>query len=85
MKTVRAKTIFCVISYNFVYLYFRFKFKYHPIEANKRTEEIRAGLKKRLETFVDLLNAGYMENVSLDANAGEDVLKLLDRGRIYLI
>jgi len=56
-----------------------FKFKYHPIEANKRTEEIRAGLKKRLETFVDLLNAGYMENVSLDANAGEDVLKLLDR------
>ncbi|XP_065652189.1 serrate RNA effector molecule homolog [Hydra vulgaris] len=61
-----------------------FKEKYHPIESSARKAVIRNGLRKRLRVFLDLYEAGYIDNVSLNIIATSEVLKFLDRVIIKL-
>ncbi|XP_066963072.1 serrate RNA effector molecule homolog isoform X2 [Macrobrachium rosenbergii] len=55
-----------------------FKAKYHPEECVKRREEQLSNLKWRVSTFVELYSAGRMENITVDADQSEELLKLLD-------
>jgi len=61
-----------------------FKEKYHPLEAVTRTAEVRTGLKKRCRVFIELLEAGYVDRVSLEISQAGEVLKFLDRVLIKL-
>lgn len=58
----------------------RFKSKYHPEEYAKRQEEIRASLRNRLKVFLELQSAGRFNNVSVDVDKTDEMLKVLDAG-----
>ena len=58
----------------------RFKNKYHPIESKNLAKEKRQAVKKRLRIFIELLDTGYMDNVSLDDHYSDSVMKILDTG-----
>ncbi|XP_014609079.1 PREDICTED: serrate RNA effector molecule homolog isoform X1 [Polistes canadensis] len=55
-----------------------FKIKYHPEESLKRKEEQLAALKKRVEVFIDMLQTEEVDNVSVDAEQADALLRLLD-------
>ncbi|XP_071519676.1 serrate RNA effector molecule homolog isoform X5 [Panulirus ornatus] len=55
-----------------------FKAKYHPEECVKRREEQLANLKRRVSVFTELYEANRMENISVDADQSDQLLKLLD-------
>lgn len=55
-----------------------FKAKYHPEECVKRREEQLSNLKWRVSTFVELYDASRMENITVDADQSDQLLKLLD-------
>ncbi|XP_057659781.1 serrate RNA effector molecule homolog [Diorhabda carinulata] len=55
-----------------------FRLKYHPEESVKRKEEQRAALKRRVDVFIDLLNAGKIDCVKVDCAETNKLLKLLD-------
>ncbi|CAH0546059.1 unnamed protein product [Brassicogethes aeneus] len=55
-----------------------FRVKYHPEDSIKRKEEQAASMKKRLEVFMDLLNSGSIEKVTIDCPKTTELLKLLD-------
>ncbi|KAK9727699.1 SERRATE/Ars2, N-terminal domain [Popillia japonica] len=55
-----------------------FRLKYHPEDSVKRKEEQMAALKKRVEVFLDLLQDGRLNNVSVDCSQTNHLLKLLD-------
>ncbi|XP_045596683.1 serrate RNA effector molecule homolog isoform X3 [Procambarus clarkii] len=55
-----------------------FKAKYHPEECVKRKDEQLANLKRRVSVFTELLEANRMENISVDADQSDQLLKLLD-------
>lgn len=58
----------------------RFKFKYHPEDSGKRKEDINAALKRRCQVFIDLLEQSRIDNVSLDVEKDEEIVKVLDAG-----
>lgn len=70
-------SLFCFFS---VCLLNRFKSKYHPEEYAKRQEEIRASLRNRLKVFLELQSAGRFNNVSVDVDKTDEMLKVLDAG-----
>ncbi|XP_075217478.1 arsenic resistance protein 2 isoform X2 [Lycorma delicatula] len=55
-----------------------FKLKYHPEDSTKRKEEQMAALKKRVEVFMEFMENGRVERVSVDADQSEQLMKLLD-------
>ncbi|KAG7175611.1 Serrate RNA effector molecule-like, partial [Homarus americanus] len=55
-----------------------FKAKYHPEECVKRKEEQLANLKRRVSVFTELHEANRMDNISVDADQSDQLLKLLD-------
>ena len=61
---------------------FRFKTKYHPEECAKRKEEIRKALKRRCEVFMEFMESGRVASVACDIERNEELVKLLDAGKI---
>ncbi|XP_026468817.1 serrate RNA effector molecule homolog isoform X3 [Ctenocephalides felis] len=55
-----------------------FKIKYHPEESLKRREEQLASLKNRLNVFLELLEGGVIESVSVDSDQSDKIIRLLD-------
>lgn len=55
--------------------------KYHPKYAAERQRELQKAMRKRLAVFLELMNSGRAENVSLDINNAEAVVKLLDASK----
>jgi len=55
-----------------------FKIKYHPEESLKRREEQLEYLKKRVEVFTELLEAGQIEKTNVDMPNSEQLIRLLD-------
>ncbi|KAL5013560.1 hypothetical protein ScPMuIL_007830 [Solemya velum] len=61
-----------------------FKFKYHPEDSGKRKEDINAALKRRCQVFIDLLEQSRIDNVSLDVEKDEEIVKVLDAAVIKM-
>ncbi|XP_037791165.1 serrate RNA effector molecule homolog [Penaeus monodon] len=55
-----------------------FKAKYHPEECVKRRDEQLSNLKRRVSVFCELFEMNRMENISVDADQSDQLLKLLD-------
>lgn len=55
-----------------------FKLKYHPEDSAKRKEELMAALKRRVEVFMEFLETGRIEKVSVDGDRSDQLVKLLD-------
>jgi len=55
-----------------------FKLKYHPDECSKRRDEQFQNLKKRTNLFVEFLEKGRFDGVSLDSANSEKLIKLMD-------
>ncbi|XP_054277475.1 serrate RNA effector molecule homolog isoform X2 [Macrosteles quadrilineatus] len=61
-----------------------FKLKYHPEESIKRKQEQQDSLKKRVEVFMEFMESGRLDKVSVDADQSEQLIKLLDAAVIKL-
>eukprot|EP00794_Sanderia_malayensis_P011789 gene11789-13009_t len=61
-----------------------FRNKYHPVDVLLQAKEKRNFVRKRLKVFLDLLEMGYMENLSLDGSNTDAIVKLLDAVAIKL-
>ncbi|KAK3577793.1 hypothetical protein CHS0354_000209 [Potamilus streckersoni] len=61
-----------------------FKSKYHPEECEKRQKEVITALKKRCNVFLELLDGTYFENISVDTEKHELLVKLLDAAVIKM-
>nr|SVE91069.1 EOG090X04A7 [Daphnia sinensis] len=55
-----------------------FKLKYHPEENQKRKNEHQAHIELRVKTMLDLMGEGYLDQVTIDADQSEKLVKLLD-------
>ncbi|CAF5207483.1 unnamed protein product, partial [Rotaria magnacalcarata] len=55
-----------------------FKYKYHPDEHPKRHQEQKQIIQRRLDIFMDLYNKGYLNNVSVDIDNQQALIKFLD-------
>ncbi|XP_044731572.1 serrate RNA effector molecule homolog [Chrysoperla carnea] len=55
-----------------------FRLKYHPEDSVKRKEEQLNALKKRVGVFLELLDGGKLDNISVDCSRTDDLIKLLD-------
>ncbi|CAF1205368.1 unnamed protein product [Rotaria sp. Silwood1] len=61
-----------------------FKYKYYPDEYLKRRQEQKQIIKKRLEIFMDLYNKGYLNNVSVDIDNQQALIRFLDAAVIKM-
>lgn len=61
-----------------------FKSKYHPEECGKRKAEQAAGLNRRLDAFLRLQEAGWIDSVSIDVEKCDKIVRLLDAVVIML-
>jgi len=61
-----------------------FEEKYHPVKSVRRNSAVRHSMRRRLRVFLDLWEAGYLDNMSLSLSENEAVLKILDRVVIKL-
>lgn len=83
-------TLLIVALYNFhlFHIFFlidvsqivRFKLKHHPEESIKRKTELQAALKRRLAVFMELYEKTWVDNVTLDQENSEQIIKFLDAG-----
>ena len=64
----------------FLLMNFRFKNKYHPVDAKIQEKEKRQVVKRRLRIFLDIFNAGLMENFTLEGQSADAIVKFLDSG-----
>jgi len=55
-----------------------FKLKYHPDLGTKKTEELKAAVKRRVEVFEEIFNKGENEGVSVDGDKQKELVKILD-------
>jgi hypothetical protein len=55
-----------------------FRNKYHPDDSTKRKEEQFHNLKTRVSTFVEFMETGRFQGVTLDATQSEKIIKLMD-------
>nr|SVE85426.1 EOG090X04A7 [Daphnia pulicaria] len=55
-----------------------FKLKYHPEENQKRKNEHKAHIELRMKTILDLMAEGSFDQVTIDADQSEKLVKLLD-------
>ena len=69
----------------FIVVFLRFKTKYHPEECAKRQQEIRKALKRRCEVFMEFITSGRVNSVGCDIERNEELVKLLDAGKVYLL
>ena len=60
----------------------RFRLKYHPEEAGKRKKEAAAVLQNRLKAFLFLLQHGWLDNVRLDPDKADSIVRFLDAGNV---
>lgn len=60
--------------------FLRFRSKYHPDEVGKRRQEARGALQNRLKVFLSLMEGGWFENLLLDIDKADAIVKLLDAG-----
>lgn len=60
----------------------RFRSKYHPDEYDQRKESLRASVKRRWEVFMKLMEQGKLQNVTLDLDKTDAIVRLLDTGEI---
>lgn len=61
-----------------------FEEKYHPEKSVERKRFVRQSMRKRLRVFLDLWEAGYIDDLSLQISNTSTILKLLDRVIIKL-
>lgn len=61
-----------------------FRSKYHPDEYDQRKESLRASVKHRWEVFMKLMEQGKLQNVTLDLDKTDAVVRLLDTAVIYM-
>nr|CAG4641608.1 EOG090X04A7 [Eurycercus lamellatus] len=55
-----------------------FKLKYHPEENLKRKNEHKAHIELRVKTLVEMMDRGRFDQLSVDADQSERLVKLLD-------
>ena len=55
-----------------------FKQKYHPDESVKRKDELRDFLKKRVEVFQQFLESGMIDDLQMDCDAQDSLIRILD-------
>lgn len=58
----------------------RFRSKYHPDEVGKRRQEARGALQNRLKVFLSLMESGWFDNLLLDIDKADAIVKMLDAG-----
>lgn len=58
----------------------RFRSKYHPDEVGKRRQEARGALQNRLRVFLSLMEGGWFDNLLLDIDRADAIVKMLDAG-----
>lgn len=60
------------------FILFRFKLRYHPDENYKRRDEQNKNVIQRLNVFMELLNKGWLENLSLEIGKSKEIQQFLD-------
>lgn len=75
----------CTVFYFWFVLLDRFKLKYHPEECEKRQDEVRMALLKRLRVFTELMQQDRLESIMLDIDNTEDIIKVLDAGKMVVM
>ena len=55
-----------------------FKQKYHPDESVKRKDELRNFLKRRVEVFQEFLESGKIEDLPMDCDGQDSLIRILD-------
>ena len=63
---------------------YRFKLKYHPEDSQKRKDECKAALQKRIEVFMKFFDEKKFQETSIDGDQSDALVKLLDSVVIYL-
>ncbi|KAJ7313296.1 hypothetical protein JRQ81_004584 [Phrynocephalus forsythii] len=61
-----------------------FRSKYHPDEAGRRKQEARNALQNRLSVFLYLMDNGWFENLQLDIEKANAIIKVLDAAVIKM-
>lgn len=59
---------------------FRFRSKYHPDEAGRRKQEAHNALQNRLNVVLYLMENGWLDNLQLDIDKANAIIKVLDAG-----
>lgn len=62
----------------------RFRSKYHPDEVGKRRQEARGALQNRLRVFLSLMESGWFDNLLLDIDKADAIVKMLDAAVIKM-
>lgn len=62
----------------------RFRCKYYPDEMEKRKTKMQQTYQNRLNVFMELYEKKYFENVSLDVDKAEQIIKVLDAAVIKM-
>ncbi len=57
-----------------------FKSRYHPDENYKRYYEQKYSIIKRLEVFMELADKGWLNNICVETEKSNDLIKFLDAG-----
>lgn len=66
--------IFCFCNHQKI----RFRCKYFPDEIEKNKERRAATNQRRLEVFIELFENKYFDNVSLDVDKADQIVRVLD-------
>uniref|UniRef100_A0A8C2RPT8 SERRATE/Ars2 N-terminal domain-containing protein n=1 Tax=Capra hircus TaxID=9925 RepID=A0A8C2RPT8_CAPHI len=61
-----------------------FRSKYHPDEVGKRRQEARGALQNRLRVFLSLMEGGWFDNLLLDIDRADAIVKMLDAAVIKM-
>ncbi|KAM4620980.1 serrate RNA effector molecule homolog isoform 2-T2 [Polymixia lowei] len=61
-----------------------FRSKYHPDEANRLKAEAHSALQNRLNVYIFLMENGWFDNVSLDIERTQVIIKVLDAAVIKM-
>ncbi|XP_035136618.1 serrate RNA effector molecule homolog isoform X1 [Callithrix jacchus] len=61
-----------------------FRSKYHPDEVGKRRQEARGALQNRLRVFLSLMETGWFDNLLLDIDKADAIVKMLDAAVIKM-
>jgi hypothetical protein len=70
----------CFVSPILLAFLSRFRSKYHPDEVGKRRQEARGALQNRLKVFLSLMESGWFDNLLLDIDKADAIVKMLDAG-----
>lgn len=63
----------------------RFRLKYHPEEGKQRVDEHQKNLQKRLEVFNELLANGRLDELALNYENAESIIRIFNEGLIGII